>query len=77
MEYLELESLTEEKVTYRYYPEGGKEFGVVSLVRKTEEVIHDKLYPDITKMYVRQAISCMYDFNKANNFPEHKHVMWY
>ena len=42
MEDLLLESLTEDKVTYRYYPEGGEKFGIVSLMRKTGKRIHDK-----------------------------------
>ena len=42
MEYIELEFLSDEKVSYRYYPEGGDEYGIVSLMRKTDEVIHDK-----------------------------------
>ena len=46
MEDLKLESLTDEIVSYRYYPEGGKEYGIVSLNRKTGERILDLLCPD-------------------------------
>ncbi len=55
MEDLVLESLTEDKVTYRYYPEGGEKFGIVSLMRKTGKRIHDKPCPGERSVYAGQA----------------------
>ena len=77
MEDIKLELLTEEKVSYRYYPEGGEDYGIVSLMRKTNKVIHDKVYPDISGMYARQAVYRMRQYNKTGEFPEKATVMWY
>lgn len=77
MEYLELELLTDEKVSYRYYPECREEFGIVSLIRKTNEIIHDKAYPDNSGMYKRQAIYRIRKYNESGIFPERATVMWY
>ncbi len=77
MEYLELELLTDEKVSYRYYPECGENFGIVSLMRKTDAVIHDKPYTDYSGMYARQAIYRMRKYNEAGKFPERATVAWY
>ena len=77
MERIELELLTDERVSYRYYPEFRDDFGIVSLMRKTDKVIHDKVYPDVTTMYVRQAVYRMRQYNKAGEFPEKATVMWY
>ena len=77
MEYLELEQLTDEKVSYRYYPECGEEYGIVSLMRKTDEIVHDKVYPDISGMYKRQALYRMREYNESGEFPEKATVMWY
>ena len=51
MEDLVLESLTDEKVTYRYYPEGKDAYGIVSLMRKTGECIHDMPCPGKGSIY--------------------------
>ena len=77
MEYLELELLTDEKVSYRYYPECKEDFGIVSLMRKTNQIIHDKVYPDDSGMYKRQAVYRMRKYNESGKFPEKATVMWY
>jgi hypothetical protein len=47
MERLVLEEVTQEKVTYRYYPEQSKTYGVVILMRKTGQRILEKLHPEL------------------------------
>ena len=76
MEYIELEFLSDDKVSYRYYPEGGDEYGIVSLMRKTDEVIHDKVY-DVFGMYKGQAVYRMRKYNETGEFPKKATVMWY
>ena len=77
MEYLELEFLTDEKVSYRYYPEGSKEYGVVSLNLKTGERMHDKPCPDSISLFARQAWQRLKKYQETNNFPEKDLVAWY
>ena len=76
MEYIELELLTEEKVSYRYYPEGGKEYGIVSLNRKTGERVHDKPCPDTMSSYAGQAWARLDEYQEANRFPKKDLVAW-
>ncbi len=61
MERIYLLELTDEKVTYRYHPEGGKEYGIVSLMRKTGERIHEKPYPDSLTSY-----ACFISFRRLS-----------
>ena len=77
MEDIKLELLTEEKVSYRYYPEGGEKYGIVSLNRKTGERIHDMPCPDTMSMYAGQAWRRLEEYQRENNFPEKALVMWY
>ena len=76
MEYIELEFLSDDKVSYRYYPEGGDEYGIVTLMRKTDEVIHDKVY-DVSGMYKWQAVNRMQEYNETGEFPKKAMVAWY
>ena len=77
MEDLKLELLTDEIVSYRYYTEGGEEYGIVSLNRKINEYTHDKIYPDISGMYKRQTVYRMRKYNETSEFPEKALVVWY
>ena len=77
MEWLILESLTDEKVTYRYYPEDSKEYGIVSLMRETGERLLDKPHPDAISEYTRQAWCRLEECQEAGNFPEKVMVAWY
>lgn len=76
MEDLELELLTEDKVSYRYYPEGGKEYGIVSLDRKTGQRIHDKFCPDTISLYAGQAWRRLEKYQRENRFPEKDMIAW-
>ena len=77
MEYLKLELLTDDKVSYRYYPEGGKNYGVVSLMRKTGERVHDRQCPDSVSSYAGQAWRRLDKYQRENHFPETDIVAWY
>lgn len=77
MEDLKLESLTDEIVSYRYYPEGGEKYGIVSLNRKTGERIHDLPCPDTISSYAGQAWMRLEEYQSKNYFPEKALVMWY
>ena len=77
MEYIVLEELTDDRVAYRYYPEGGSEYGVVSLMRKTGELIHDKPCPDSIFMYVEHAWQRLEEYQEKGNFPEKGMIAWY
>ena len=77
MERIYLEELTYEKVTYRYHPEGGKEYGVVSLLRKTGERIHEKPCINALSMYAGQAWKRLEKYQKTNFFPKEDLIAWY
>ena len=72
------EELTQEKVTYRYYPEGKEKFGTVSLMRKSGERVIDKLCEsDKFKTYAFHALRRLEEYQEANNFPEKGLIAWY
>ena len=77
MERIELELLTDDIVSYRYYPEGREEYGIVSLNRKTDDVINDKIYPDDPGMYKWHAVYRIRKYNETGEFPEKATVAWY
>lgn len=77
MEDIKLELLTEERVSYRYYPEGGEEYGIVSLDRKTGKRIHDLPCPDTISSYAGQAWRRLEEYQREGNFPEKAMIMWY
>ena len=76
MERLVLEEVTQEKVTYRYYPEQSKTYGVVVLMRKTGQRILVKLHPDYSSAYVGQAWKRLDEYQKTGDFPEKDLVAW-
>lgn len=65
------------KATYRYYPNGGTAYGVVSLMRKTGERIHDKPCPGTGSMYVRMAWKRLDECQEKCEFPQKAMVAWY
>lgn len=80
MEWIELEELTDDKVSYRYYPEDDKEYGIVSLMRKTGQRIHDKPCPNdehYISMYVGMAWQRLDKYQKEGNFPKRAMIAWY
>ena len=77
MERIELELLTDDIVSYRYYPEGGEEYGIVSLNRKTGERILDLPCPNSISMYAAHAWRRLEEYQSRNCFPEKGWTMWY
>ena len=77
MEYIELVELTDNKATYRYYPEGGQEYGIVSLNRKTGERIHDKICPNSISMYAGHTWRRLEEYQATGEFPKRAQIAWY
>lgn len=78
MEYLELVEVTSDRVTYRYYPNGGKVFGIVSLMRKTGERILDSPIPEgFWIEYASHAWRAMETYHETEHFPETDLIAWY
>ena len=77
MEWIYLDELTDEKVSYRYYPEGGKEYGIVALMRKTGGLIHEKKCPDTLSNYHCHAWRRLEKYQRDNNFPEKDLIAWW
>ena len=48
----------------------GEEYGIVALVRKTGELIHEKVCPDILSNYYCHAWRRLEKYQRDNNFPE-------
>lgn len=78
MEWIYREEITDEKITYRYYPEGKEKFGTVSLMRKNGERVIDELcISDKFKTYAFHALGCLEEYQQKNKFPEKDLIMWY
>ena len=77
MEWIYLNELTDEKVSYRYYPENGKEYGIVALMRKTGELVHEKVCADTASSYHCHAWGRLEKYQRENNFPEKDLIAWY
>ena len=78
IEDLVLEELTEEKATYRYYPVGSNEYGIVSIMRKTGDCAHEKKWPGSnTSVHARQVWQRLKEYRKNNKYPEKDLVAWY
>ena len=48
----------------------GEEYGIVALVRKIGELIHEKVCPDILSNYYCHAWRRLEKYQRDNNFPE-------
>ena len=77
MEWIYQEDITEEKITYKYYPEGKEKFGIVSLVRKNGERVIDKLCEsDKFKTYAFHALRLLEKYHEKDEFPEKDLIIW-
>ena len=76
MERIELELLTDEKVSYRYYPDGKTPFGIVSLMRKTGKRIHERSCPEGLSLYAEQAWPRLEEYQRAGEFPKTAQITW-
>ena len=77
MEWIYLNELTDEKVSYRYYPEGKEKYGIVALMRKTGELIHEKVCPDTLSNYYGHALHRLEKYQREDNFPEKDLIAWW
>jgi hypothetical protein len=69
---------TSEKVLYRYYPEGGSDFGVVSFDKKSNTcsiiTLSDK---DKHQRYAMKLFSKIREFAKDDAFDTQGIIAWY
>ena len=77
---LRLKERNEEKITYRYYPNGEDEFGILSYSFITKELTEEKVCKgdkfgayDMCKSFAKRAIRL---FAEENEFPEYEMVAW-
>jgi hypothetical protein len=70
-------SVTDEKVTYRYYPEQESSYGIVSVNRKTGERSFDKVEPEYGTRYAAHACVWIERQIKRGDFPETGGEAWY
>lgn len=71
------EKLTDKIVSYRYYPEFSKEYGIVSVNRKTKERSIDKVHEEFSNVYAGHALCNICKFIDDDNFPEKDVIAWY
>lgn len=74
---IELLELTENLVSYKYFPEDSKEYGIVSLDRKTGEKSVKKVAEKYSSSYAAHAICRMEEYLENEKFPETDIVAWY
>ena len=72
---LRLLSVDGTMVSYRYYPEGKNEYGIVSLSDGKRRV--DKQAEGYSNTYAFHALKRMEEYIEHNSFPEEDMVAWY
>ena len=78
MELILLFELTDEKVTYKYYPENESEkYGIVSVDRRTFKRTIDKLCEGYGDEYAFHALGTIQNFVEKNDFKTKKLIAWY
>ncbi len=66
-----------EKIVYKYYPEGRKSFGTVFINKKTKEYNVDKLAPnDEVKTYLMHMFVQIRKFIEEDDFKEKGAIAW-
>lgn len=75
---LELMSITNKKVVYRYYPESTNDFGVLSLDRQNQSLMSHESPDGYHSSYFRHALAKVREWIGAGvQFPERYTVAWY
>ncbi len=70
-------SETENEIKYRYYPEDGKESGIVSVNKKTGECsVDEAAYNDRHQRYAMKLLKKMKEFVTDNSFEKNGIVAW-
>lgn len=77
MLYLIRIELTEERAVYEYHPNGGDDYGIVSVERKTGICSLDKFEPKAGQMHSGMALSGIRKLFNEDIFPEKRVVAWY
>ena len=77
MLYLILKELTEERAVYEYHPDGGDDYGIVSVDRKTGVCSLHKYKPKAGQMFSGMALSGIRKLFNEGIFPEKRVVSWY
>ena len=77
MLYLILKELTEDKAVYEYHPNGGIDFGIVSVDLKTGKCSIDVFEPQAGKMHASMALYGIRKIFQENNYPERRTIAWY
>lgn len=70
-------SVTDSVVTYRYYPENKKAYGIVSVNRKTGQRSFDKVETEYGTRYAAHACVWIERQIKRGQFPETGGEAWY
>ena len=67
----------EDKVIYRYYPEDGKESGLISVTKKSGECDIDELSPnDKHQRYAMKLFKRLKEFANNDSFEKEGIVAW-
>lgn len=69
--------VTDEKATYKYFPESSSKFGIISFSRKTGERCLEKELPGYDSKYYCKAMNKIVEYNKSGVFPKSGMVAWY
>lgn len=74
---LELLSITELDIRYKYYPEDSDEYGIVTLKKLTKDRNVEKQALGYSLNYAMHAIRRLEEYYEKNSFPEKDIVAWY
>ncbi len=74
---IELLELTEELARYKFFPENSKEYGVVTLNRKSMERSIEKQLPAYGVAYAAHALKRIEEYQKQGNYLSEDMVAWY
>lgn len=74
---IKLLELTDASARYKYYPENSKEYGIVTLNRKSGERILEKTVEGYSLNYAAHAFRRMEEYQKKENFLKEDIVVWY
>ena len=69
--------VTDEKATYKYFPEGSSNFGIISLFRKTGKRHSEKELPGYDRKYSCKAMNKLVEYSNSGIFPQSGIVAWY
>lgn len=75
-----LQEITEEKVAYKYVPEGKENeyrYGLIAIDKTTGELELVQRDPQKWDAYARHAVLTIHKFYKQGFYPEKYTVLWY